>query len=132
MGDDSRVVLYDAGMSMWAARVWWMLRAFGFDHAAILNGGCQKKWTAESRPIESGMAPTLSPRGSLRAHNPRGIADWKEVRSAIGSPGAAREDALSADADTLGKVTFRVTRPGQHPRQRQRAGERAHRPIAAI
>ena len=39
VGDDSRVVLYDGNMSVWAARVWWMLRWVGFDRAAILDGG---------------------------------------------------------------------------------------------
>lgn len=36
---DSRVVLYDTEQSMWAARVWWMLRWIGFDAAGILDGG---------------------------------------------------------------------------------------------
>ena len=35
VSDSSRVVLYDAGGSMWAARVWWMLRWIGFDQAAF-------------------------------------------------------------------------------------------------
>src|SRR5690606_15639294 len=39
VGDGTRVVLYDTGSGTWAARVWWMLRAFGFDAAAVLNGG---------------------------------------------------------------------------------------------
>ena len=29
VGDGVRVVLYDRFVNMWAARVWWMLRAFG-------------------------------------------------------------------------------------------------------
>jgi len=37
VGNDARVVVYDARESMWAARLWWMLRAFGFDNAGILN-----------------------------------------------------------------------------------------------
>ena len=39
IGDGARVVLYSAGSIMWATRVWWMLRAFGFDGAAVLDGG---------------------------------------------------------------------------------------------
>jgi thiosulfate/3-mercaptopyruvate sulfurtransferase len=39
IGADSRVVLYDSRQNMWAARLWWMLRYFGFDSAAVLNGG---------------------------------------------------------------------------------------------
>src|SRR5258705_10856293 len=37
---------------MWAARVWWMLRAVGFDDAAVLNGGW-RKWTSEGRPTST-------------------------------------------------------------------------------
>ncbi len=46
----SRVVLYSTAEPNWAARVWWMLRAFGFKQAVILNGGWQK-WTAEGRAV---------------------------------------------------------------------------------
>ncbi|MEM7531362.1 MAG: sulfurtransferase [Chloroflexota bacterium] len=52
ISDETRVVLYDAAFSMWAARVWWMLRANGFDNAAVLNGGW-KKWQLEERPTSS-------------------------------------------------------------------------------
>jgi len=52
IGNDTRVVLYDARENMWAARLWWMLRAFGFDNAAVLNGG----WSAWQR----GGRPTCS------------------------------------------------------------------------
>ena len=36
VSDDSHVVIYDRRENMWAARLWWMLRTFGFDHAAVL------------------------------------------------------------------------------------------------
>jgi thiosulfate/3-mercaptopyruvate sulfurtransferase len=52
VGEGTRVVLYDRAVNMWAARVWWMLRAVGFDRAAVLNGGW-KKWTLEGRPIST-------------------------------------------------------------------------------
>lgn len=42
VSNDSRVVVYDRRENMWAARLWWMLRVFGFDDAAVLDGG----WTA--------------------------------------------------------------------------------------
>ena len=50
LGDDCRVVLYSTAAISWATRVWWMLYAFGFDNAAVLNGGWQK-WRAEGRPV---------------------------------------------------------------------------------
>ena len=53
VGDDSTVVLYDAAGSMWAARVWWMLRWVGFDRALVLDGGW-RAWTEEDRPVSTG------------------------------------------------------------------------------
>src|SRR5437667_2878971 len=52
VGEGGRVVRYDRAVNMWAARVWWMLRAVGFDGAAVLNGGW-KKWTFEGRPTST-------------------------------------------------------------------------------
>lgn len=43
---------YDAGTTIQAARVYWLLRTFGHQNVSILNGGL-KKWVAESRPTES-------------------------------------------------------------------------------
>ena len=51
IGAGLRVVLYSAGSIMWATRVWWMLRAFGFE-AAVLDGGFDK-WTGEGRPVST-------------------------------------------------------------------------------
>jgi thiosulfate/3-mercaptopyruvate sulfurtransferase len=31
VGEGTRVVIYDNDQHMWAARLWWMLRAYGFD-----------------------------------------------------------------------------------------------------
>jgi len=56
IGDGSRVVLYDSFMNIWATRVWWMLRAFGFDEAAVLDGGWQA-WSADGRPSSTDPEP---------------------------------------------------------------------------
>src|SRR6476659_7568246 len=53
--DGTRVVLYDDFLGMYAARIWWMLRAFGFDNAAVLNGGWPK-WKSEGRPVATAPA----------------------------------------------------------------------------
>ena len=55
IGESARVVLYSVGTMMWATRFWWMLKALGFDGAAVLDGGFDK-WLAEDRPIERGPA----------------------------------------------------------------------------
>ena len=54
--DGARFVVYDNSPLHSAARIWWMLRAFGAHYVALLDGGFQK-WTAEGRPVEAGRKP---------------------------------------------------------------------------
>jgi thiosulfate/3-mercaptopyruvate sulfurtransferase len=39
IGDDTLVVAYDEGMTGGAARLWWLLRHFGHEGVAVLDGG---------------------------------------------------------------------------------------------
>ncbi len=94
VNEDSRVVLYSTANMWWATRVWWLLRMFGFDNAAVLNGGFQK-WQREDRPIESGPARSRSPGDfAVRAVRPLMIAR-EQVRNAIGDPGTCTINALT-------------------------------------
>lgn len=52
IGDDALVVIYDDWFSMFAGRLLWVLRYYGFENARILNGGLLK-WQAEGRPIST-------------------------------------------------------------------------------
>jgi thiosulfate/3-mercaptopyruvate sulfurtransferase len=63
----TRVVVYDRANGIWAARLWWLLKAFGHDGAAVLDGGL-KKWIAEGRALSFGAVDP--PIASFRA-NPR-------------------------------------------------------------
>ena len=56
VGDSSNVVLYSRDNIQWATRVWWMMRAIGFDRASVLDGGIDK-WEAEGRPTTSEITP---------------------------------------------------------------------------
>jgi thiosulfate/3-mercaptopyruvate sulfurtransferase len=62
--NDTTVVVYDSLVGQWAARVWWLFRAFGYDRVAVLDGGFTK-WLAEERPTEIGHVP--SPRVTFTA-----------------------------------------------------------------
>jgi len=53
LGDGSRIVLYDDSAVKTAARAWFMLRMFGANHVAILDGGLAA-WIASGQPLESG------------------------------------------------------------------------------
>lgn len=54
-----RVVVYDAGNSMAAARAWWLLRYFGHDQAFVLDGGFGG-WEAAGLPIERGVVEAVA------------------------------------------------------------------------
>jgi len=93
VGEGTRVVLYSTANPWWATRVWWMLRVFGFDDAAVLNGGWQK-WSREGRPVETGPAQPRPP-GKFVAREQRPLMVGKEeVLQAIGNPAACTINAL--------------------------------------
>jgi thiosulfate/3-mercaptopyruvate sulfurtransferase len=56
IGDGNRIIVYDNSPLHSAARAWFMLRAYGAHHVAILDGGLQK-WAAEGRSLESASQP---------------------------------------------------------------------------
>lgn len=72
VGPTTSVVVYDRAVGQWASRLWWLLRAFGFDRVALLDGGITK-WAAEQRELALGhVTPTpavfrAAPRGELWA-----------------------------------------------------------------
>ncbi len=111
VGDDSRVVLYDRMMSVWAARVWWMLRWVGFDRAAVLDGG-MGAWVAEERPLST-EPPARQPRRLTPAVRPALIADRDEVLAAIGDEAVSLVDAMPA-AHFRGDMAL-YDRPGHIP-----------------
>ncbi|MFN0146050.1 MAG: sulfurtransferase [Dehalococcoidia bacterium] len=93
VGPGTRVVTYDANLSMWAARVWWMLRAMGFDDAAVLDGGW-KKWAGEGRPVSA--EPARYPAAAFVARpRPGLIASKDDVLAAIGEGGTCIVNALT-------------------------------------
>src|SRR5262249_44923976 len=107
-GDGIRVVLYDRSVNMWAARVWWMLRALGFDDAAVLNGGW-RKWTAEDRPVATDDGARASAHFTARPR-PDLIADKAGVLAAL-SDRACVLNALTAEQHE-GRGGVAYGRPG--------------------
>jgi thiosulfate/3-mercaptopyruvate sulfurtransferase len=95
VGEGVRVILYDRAVNMWAARVWWMLRAFGFDDAAVLNGGF-RKWTLDERPIATDPGSRLALRFAPRPR-PALIADKTGVLAALGESNACVLNALTEE-----------------------------------
>ena len=96
VGEGTRVVLYSTSTPQWATRVWWLLRVFGFDEAAVLDGGWQK-WSREGRPVESGPARPRPP-GHFVIREQRPLMVGKEqVQQAIGDGSVCTLNALSPE-----------------------------------
>lgn len=93
VGDGMRVVVYSTTTPMWATRVWWMLRAAGFDDAAVLDGG-YGAWVAEGRPTESGER-RYPPATLALSDRPDAWADRSDVLAAIEDGGICTINALS-------------------------------------
>ncbi|HUG16073.1 MAG TPA: sulfurtransferase, partial [Thermomicrobiales bacterium] len=92
VGDGTRVVLYDDFLGMFATRIWWLLRTFGFDQAAVLNGGWLK-WKGEGREIST--SPASYPPATFVANpRPELVASKDDVLAAIGNDGVCLVNAL--------------------------------------
>ncbi len=55
------IVLYDDSTGIWAARLWWLFRAFGHQNVAVLDGGV-RAWRADGHPLETGLPLPAEPR----------------------------------------------------------------------
>ena len=96
VGEGTRVVLYSTTTPQWATRVWWLLRVFGFDEAAVLDGGWQK-WSREGRPVETGPARSHPP-GHFIVREQRPLMVGKaEVQHAIGDGAVCTLNALAPE-----------------------------------
>ena len=111
VGDGTRVILYARKNMQWATRVWWMLRAIGFDNAAVLDGGFDK-WQAEGRALST--TPRSYPPASLAARPRPGLFVGRdEVKSAIGDPTVCTINALGVELHS--GANDRYGRPGRIP-----------------
>ena len=77
----SRIVFYDQHGLRASPRGWWMMRLFGHDQVAVLDGGLPA-WKREGRPVETGEASSPTPASfvaDFRAEKLRGIGDIKRI-----------------------------------------------------
>lgn len=95
--DTSTVVAYDGAGIYSSARAWWMLRAMGFDRAAVLDGGLPA-WLAAGHPVEEHGPAYEGPPGSFTARPRAGLlVDGATVSAALAHPDAAVLDARTRE-----------------------------------
>ena len=112
IGDGMKVVVYDTVGSMTAPRVWWMLRSFGHDDVALLDGGLVK-WLAEGRPTDA-AAPVLGAGQFSATVRPAMVREVAAIRANLDS---AAEQVL----DARGPGRFAGTEPELRPNCRSPA-----------
>jgi thiosulfate/3-mercaptopyruvate sulfurtransferase len=113
VGPGTQVVAYDRTDGIWAARLWWMLRAFGFDEVSVLDGGF-RAWCETGGPVSTDVPehPPASPfAASLRREL---LATSEDVERYVLDGGACLVNALDAPLFT-GDVPVAHKRSGRIP-----------------
>jgi thiosulfate/3-mercaptopyruvate sulfurtransferase len=101
----TRVVFYDQHGLRGSPRGWWMMRLFGHDRVAVLDGGLPA-WVKEGRAVETGEAPAPAPAvfvPDFRAAMLAGIGDVKRI--------VADGSALILDARAKGRFDGSAPEP---------------------
>jgi thiosulfate/3-mercaptopyruvate sulfurtransferase len=106
--NDTTIIVYDASVGQWAARLWWLFRAFGYDRVAVLDGGLSR-WRAEERPTQRGWVPPADGRVFRARPRPELWADKQKVRSVLAGETDAALVCGLAPREFSGEV-------GQRPR----------------
>ena len=117
IGDGTSLVIYDDTVGLYAARVWWSLRVYGYESARILDGG-MRAWTAARRPLSHASYPPAAATFTPRA-NPRLRLTTADIRALLGSPDVLMLDArasaefrgLEGNARRLGHIPGAVNVP---------------------
>jgi thiosulfate/3-mercaptopyruvate sulfurtransferase len=112
VGPGTHVVVYSARSNYWATRIWWMLRAFGFDDVSVLDGGWEK-WAAEGRPV-CATPCGHPPARFVAAPRPALVATRREVEAAVAAGGSCLVNALTRQS-FAGKSEIHYGRPGRIP-----------------
>jgi thiosulfate/3-mercaptopyruvate sulfurtransferase len=102
-----RVVFYDQKGLFSAARGWWLMRLFGHENAAVLDGGLPK-WRAENRPTEHGPLAVPGPETFWADFIARRLAGIGDVKRAV-------QDRSALILDARPKARFDGTAPEPRP-----------------
>lgn len=109
IGPGTQVVVYAQDTPMWATRLWWQLRFFGFDAISVLDGGLPA-WRAAGLDVEAGSA-SYEPTGFVAA--PRW--EWLARRGDVEAVVAAGDGAVCL-VNALTPPVFRGEGPSSYSR----------------
>jgi thiosulfate/3-mercaptopyruvate sulfurtransferase len=117
IGNDDKVIFYDANGLSSAGRGWWLLRLFGHDNVALLDGGLPK-WKAEGRALET-KVPAIPQRRFTARFDPKLVRSKADILANTKSQGEQVVDARSAGRfDGSAEETWPGRRRGHIPGSR--------------
>ncbi len=106
LGDGTRIIIYDDSPHHSAARAWAMLRSFGIDKVAILDGGFAK-WRAEGRAVETRRL-SAKPRHLTPRDRHLGIVDLTAMKAIVA-------DGVAQIVDARPPARFAGSQPEPRP-----------------
>jgi thiosulfate/3-mercaptopyruvate sulfurtransferase len=89
------VVAYDDSRFAFASRLWWLLRYFGHDRVAVLDGGFQA-WKAAGLPVTDEIPSTRSGHFDPQVRSPLAVT-IDDVKARSQMPGVVLVDAREGD-----------------------------------
>lgn len=117
IGNEDKVIVYDANGLSSAGRAWWLLRLFGHHNVALLDGGLPK-WKAEGRPLET-ATPVIPQRRFTARFDPSLVRGKNDIVANLASRGELVVDARSAGRfDGSAEETWPGRRRGHIPGSR--------------
>jgi thiosulfate/3-mercaptopyruvate sulfurtransferase len=118
VNSDSRVVAYDDGNGMYAARLWWMLRWLGHEDVAVLDGG-MRRWRELGLPLVRAVPETATGNFVARLRAARAV-DATTVLQATGDATVRILDARAperyrGEVEPIDAVAGHVPGARNHP-----------------
>lgn len=112
IGPGTHVVAYAQDSPMWATRLWWLLRSFGFDSVSVLDGGLPA-WRAGGLPEQTG-SETYAPTIFVARPRPALLASRDDVERVVGGAPACLVNTLTPPV-FRGEGVSSYSRPGRIP-----------------
>jgi thiosulfate/3-mercaptopyruvate sulfurtransferase len=109
IGPGTHVVAYAQASPMWATRLWWLLRFFGFDAVSVLDGGLPA-WRAAGLPVEQGLS-TYEPATFIASPRTQRLARRNEIEQLV-----AAGDRSTCLVNALTPPVFRGEGPSSYSR----------------
>jgi thiosulfate/3-mercaptopyruvate sulfurtransferase len=117
IGDGTSLVVYDDTLGYFASRVWWSLRAYGYEAVRVLEGGWPA-WVSGGHEV-SKVTPAPSPEPFTPAAQVRFRLTTGDVHDLLGTPEAQLIDArgpaefsgLEGEATRLGHIPGAINVP---------------------